>query len=122
MAALILSFAIPSFAVVDQRLEIQGANLVLSWPSSGNEYYLIQHRTTLDTNTPWTTLTNNYPANSTNRTTFIIPCCLLPPFGAATVESMATAEPGVRSNCGPCKILESRCRLSFFRRGSTPTI
>ncbi len=33
---------------------------------------MIQYRPTLDPETPWTNLTNNYPANSTNRTTFTL--------------------------------------------------
>ena len=68
---------IKTFAVVDQTLQIQGTNLVLSWPSLGYEYYMIEYRLTLDPSTPWIQLVNNYPANSTNRTTYIIPCCTL---------------------------------------------
>ncbi len=77
-AAFILGSVFESSAVVGQSLEIQGTNLVLSFPSTGSEYFLIQNRSSLDPSTPWGTLTNAYPANSTNRTTFVIPCCLLP--------------------------------------------
>ena len=36
-------------AVVDQALQVQGTNLVLSWPSPGGyQQYLIQYRQTLD--------------------------------------------------------------------------
>lgn len=67
-------------AVVDQALQIQGTNLVLSWPSpGGSQQYLIQYRQTLDAATPWTDLTNNYPANSTNRTTYTIYGAVPPP-------------------------------------------
>lgn len=75
--AILLASSIHTFAVVDQALQVQGTNLVLSWPSTGNEYYLIQYRPTLDPSTPWMDLTNCYHANSTNRTTFIVPCCAL---------------------------------------------
>lgn len=73
---LLLASAVHMFAVIS-NLEIQGTNLVLSWPSQGYEHYLIQYRPTLDPSTPWLSLTNNYPANSTNRTRFVIPCCAL---------------------------------------------
>jgi hypothetical protein len=38
----------------------------------GYESYLIQYRQTLDPSDSWSALTNAYPANSTNRTTFTI--------------------------------------------------
>lgn len=64
-------------AVVDQRLELAGTNLVLSWPSTGNEQYMIEYRPVLTTNVQWLHLTNGYPANGTNRSTYTIPCCAL---------------------------------------------
>ena len=76
LAALSLLLVAPApraLAVVDQALQIQGTNLVLSWPSpSGYKQYLIQYRQTLDPSTPWTALTNAYPANSTTRSTYMI--------------------------------------------------
>lgn len=48
VAAIILTFSLPSFAVVDQRLEVQGTNLVLSFPSKGYQSFLIQYRPSLD--------------------------------------------------------------------------
>ena len=49
----------PAHAVEGQALQIQGTNLVLSWPSPGGyQQYLIQYRQTLDPSTPWTQLTN----------------------------------------------------------------
>ena len=81
LGALLLAAAPQASAVVDQALQIQGTNLVLSWPSPGRyQEYLIQHRQTLDTSTPWTALTNNYFANSTNRTTYTIVGAVPPPF------------------------------------------
>jgi hypothetical protein len=77
---LVLVAANPAPAVVDQALQIQGTNLVLSWPSPGGyQQYLIQYRQTLDATTPWTELTNAYPANSTNRTTYTIYGVVPPP-------------------------------------------
>lgn len=74
-----LTWTAKSPAVEGQALEIQGTNLVLSWPSQGYESYLIQYRQTLDESTPWTQLTNSYHANSTNRTTFTIYGVVSPP-------------------------------------------
>ena len=77
---LVLVAANPAPAVVDQALQIQSTNLVLSWPSpGGHQQYLIQYRQTLDATTPWTELTNAYPANSTNRTTYTIYGAVPPP-------------------------------------------
>jgi hypothetical protein len=80
-ACLYLASTVQTFAVVGVGIQVQGTNLVLSWPSHGYETYLIQYRPTLDPSTLWTDLTNNYPANSTNRTTYIIPCCALAALG-----------------------------------------
>ncbi|MGH7952494.1 MAG: hypothetical protein ACREFE_11330, partial [Limisphaerales bacterium] len=77
--ALLLISSNSSFAVVGQALEIQGTNLVLSWPSQGYEQYLIQYRQTLQPTDSWSTVTNDYPANSTNRSTFIIYGVVFPP-------------------------------------------
>lgn len=86
VSALLFFFAsaAQSFAVEGQALQIQGTNLVLSWPSPGGyQEYLIQYRQTLDPSTPWTALTNNYSANSTNRTTYMILGVVPPPSTAS---------------------------------------
>ena len=72
---IVVASSLPSHAVVDQALEIQGTNLVLSWPSQGYEYYMIRYWP--DLAQPPIQLTNCFPANSTNRTTFVLPCCTL---------------------------------------------
>ena len=92
--AILLASVFPSFGVVDQALEVRGTNLVLSWPSSGNEYYLIQYRPSVAPGTPWVQLTNCYHANSTNRTTFIIPCCVLNALGGGSGGSGMRAASG----------------------------
>jgi hypothetical protein len=59
--------------IVGLTISVQETNLVLSWPSTGAENYLIQYRSALDTNTTWSTLTNNFPAAvGTNRTAFFV--------------------------------------------------
>ena len=100
LVTLLLLLAAPApraLAVVDQALQIQGTNLVLSWPSPGGyQQYLIQSRPTLDPSTPWTELTNAYPANSTNRTTYTIYGVVPPPSiagGGGGTNSEAPPEP-----------------------------
>jgi len=72
IGSLFLTSSIHSFAIVGLGIERDCTNIVISWPSTGNEHYLIQFRPTLDPSSPWENLTNNYPANSTNRTTYTI--------------------------------------------------
>lgn len=74
IGAVALSFAaaIHSFAITNTAIAVSGTNLVLSWPSYGYEHYLIQYRQTLDPTDSWSTVTNDYPANSTNRSTFVM--------------------------------------------------
>jgi len=59
-------------AITNSAIAVSGTNIVLSWPSYGYESYLIQYRQTLDPSDSWSALTNAYPANSTNQTTFTI--------------------------------------------------
>jgi len=88
LGAIILAFtAVQSFAVVDQQIQVQGTNLVLSWPSQGYECYMVEYRPSLDPSAPWIQLTNCYRANSTNRTTYTIPCCTLIDLGGGSSMS-----------------------------------
>jgi hypothetical protein len=79
VASFLLASSLQTFAIVGLEMKQDGTNLVMSWPSLGYEHYLIQYRATLDPSTPWENLTNNYPANSTNRTTFILYGMSAPP-------------------------------------------
>jgi hypothetical protein len=69
-----LSFAsaFSSFAITNTAIAVSGTNIILSWPSSGYEIYLVQYRQTLDPSDSWSDLTNAYRANSTNRTTLTL--------------------------------------------------
>lgn len=78
VAVLLLSTA-STHAIVGLGIDRDGTNVVISWPSQGSEHYLIQYRQTLDPTNTWANLTNNYPANSTNRTTFTLYGVVLPP-------------------------------------------
>jgi hypothetical protein len=81
IGAVALSFAsaVQTHAITNTAITISGTNLVLSWPSYGYETYLVQYRQTLDTTDSWSVLTNAYPANSTNRTTFTLYGLVPPP-------------------------------------------
>ena len=58
-------------AIEDLRLQIQGTNAVLSWPSAQNETFIVRYRARLDEAHPWAILTNDYPAAAgSNRTLF----------------------------------------------------
>ncbi|MGC8989206.1 MAG: hypothetical protein ACP5MD_03705 [Verrucomicrobiia bacterium] len=58
-------------AIEDLRLQVQGTNALLSWPSTQNETFIVRYRSRLDAAHPWTILTNEYlAALGTNRTTF----------------------------------------------------
>lgn len=59
-------------AIEGLKLTVQSSNAVVSWPSRDGETYIIQHRSTLHTNTPWVTLTNGLAAAlNTNWTSFV---------------------------------------------------
>ena len=80
VAAIALSVSgLTAHAITNTAIAISGTNLVLSWPSYGYESYLVQYRKTLDPSDSWSALTNAYPANSTNRTTFTLYGLVPPP-------------------------------------------
>ena len=69
-----LASPVVSLAVDDLKISINCPDVVLRWPSKEGETYIIEHRTTLDTNTPWRTLTTDYPASTgTNLTYYVHP-------------------------------------------------
>jgi hypothetical protein len=78
-ASFLLASSLQTSAIVGLGIDKDGTNIVISWPSLGYEHYLIQYRPTLDPGTPWENLNNNYPANSTNRTTFTLYGVVPPP-------------------------------------------
>jgi hypothetical protein len=60
VAATFLGIPMQTQAIDGLGIAIQSTNVVVSWPSSGFETFLIQSRPTLDPSTPWATVTNNY--------------------------------------------------------------
>jgi hypothetical protein len=80
-AIVLLMSGFTSQAITNTAIAVSGTNIVLSWPCYGYESYLVQNRQTLDPSDSWSELTNSYPANSTNRTTFTVYGAILPPGG-----------------------------------------
>src|SRR5437764_11505966 len=63
---------LPLFAIEALKISVVCPDVVLSWPSTNAETYIVQYRPTLNTNDPWVTLTNSLPAAlNTNWTTFV---------------------------------------------------
>jgi hypothetical protein len=58
-------------AIEGLKISVQGSNVVLSWPSTNTETYIVQYRPSLGAGSSWTTLTNYYPASSSNVTFFV---------------------------------------------------
>jgi hypothetical protein len=61
--ALIFASAVPSFAIEGLTLSLQCSNVVLSWPSTPGQNYIVQYRPTLDPSTPWVTYATGGPVN-----------------------------------------------------------
>ena len=82
VAILALLSATPAVAITNLTIAVEGTNVVLSWLSTSGKTYLIQYRPSLDTNTPWVNLTNNFPAaTGTNVTRCVIEGVVTPPPG-----------------------------------------
>ena len=74
IGAVALSFAsaIHTFAIEGLKISVQSSNVVLSWPSTNTETYIVQYRPTLTPDSSWQTLADNLAAaNSTNITRFV---------------------------------------------------
>jgi len=72
IAIVLLSAGLNGFGIENLKIAVQCPDVVLSWPSQVGETYIVQYRPTLNTNTPWMSLTNSLPAaTGTNWTSFI---------------------------------------------------
>jgi hypothetical protein len=59
-------------AIEGLQISVRCPDVILGWPSTSGEYYIVQWRPSLDPSTPWVTLTNSLPANwVTNWTVFV---------------------------------------------------
>jgi len=72
VGALLLASAVQTFAIEGLKLSVHCPDVWLSWPSVEGDYYIVQWREDLSTNSTWVTLTNLLPAETgTNITTFV---------------------------------------------------
>ncbi|MDH7502777.1 MAG: hypothetical protein QHJ82_08725, partial [Verrucomicrobiota bacterium] len=89
------------------QIAVDCPDIVLSWPSTTGQTFLVEFRSTLDSATPWTELTNHFPAAIGTNTTFIHPDrvpCGTSRFAGGGGESDArpfspTAVPNRRRSC-----------------------
>lgn len=70
--ALFLASAVHTFAIEGLQLSVQCSNVVLSWPSTNDEIYIVQYRPTLDPGNSWQTLTSSLPSDIGTNLTFFI--------------------------------------------------
>lgn len=70
--AVIFTSAAHTLAIEGLNLSLQCSNVVLSWPSTNDEIYIVQYRPTLDPSTPWQTLTSSLPADLGTNLTFFV--------------------------------------------------
>jgi hypothetical protein len=72
VVARLLTSAVQTSGIEGLKLSIHCPDVWLSWPSVEGQYYIVQWREDLSTNSTWVTLTNLLPAETgTNITTFV---------------------------------------------------
>ena len=70
--AVLAASSISVTAIEGLHISVQCPDVILSWPSIEGETFIVQHRSTLNTNTPWVTLADWLPAaTGTNTTSFV---------------------------------------------------
>jgi hypothetical protein len=68
----LLASVIQSLSIEGLQISVQCPDVILGWPSSSEETYIVQWRPSLSPSTPWVTLTNYLSADSgTNWTVFV---------------------------------------------------
>lgn len=89
-------------AIEGLQISVQGSNVVLSWPSTNTETYLVQYRPTLTPDSSWFTLTDQLAAaENTNITVFIDSNAVQYPASSPMIASTTTSSDApmvVRSN------------------------
>lgn len=71
-AMILLASSTPSLCIEGLHITVQCPDVILSWPSTSGETYIVQWRPSLDPGTNWLTLTNSLPAaTGTNFTLFV---------------------------------------------------
>ncbi len=74
----VLTTGIDAFAIEGLQISVQYADVILAWPSIPSQNYIVQWRPTLSPSTPWVTLTNSLPADSTTNWTVFVDSGRLP--------------------------------------------
>lgn len=78
---------IHTFAIEGLQLSVQSSNVVLAWPSTADETYIVQYRPALDAGFSWLTLTNYFLAAPDTNVTFFTHSNIVqypPPTGGGT--------------------------------------
>src|SRR5262245_36271001 len=57
-------------AIPNLKIAVQGADVVLTWPSQPGAEYIVEYRLTLLPENPWARLAGNHPASAGQFTTF----------------------------------------------------
>ncbi len=70
--ALLLLANTSSFAIEGLQVSLQSSNVVLHWPSTDGENYIVQYRPALNPTSDWATITSALPADSGTNLTFFI--------------------------------------------------
>ena len=69
---LLFASTVHTFAIENLQLFLQCSNVVLYWPSTNDETYIVQYRPTLDPGDTWQTLTSSLPADVGTNLTFFV--------------------------------------------------
>jgi hypothetical protein len=65
-------FAMPAFAIEGLKINVQGGDVILSWPSVPGETYAVLHNPSLSSGSRWTVLASGLAAaNTVNHTEFV---------------------------------------------------
>lgn len=92
--AILLCSQVLSLAIEGLSIKSVETNIVLSWPSTEGDIYIIQYKETVDTNTTWQILTNTLPAaTGTNKTSFVHFGVVPPPFSGTNGSPGAIPQP-----------------------------
>jgi hypothetical protein len=93
-AAFVLPAIISSAAIVPQLALSQGTNVVLSWPSSPGDAFMVIHRQAFHPSRPWKVVATNLPAGPFSLTTFTHVGAVPPSLGGGTWSGGGGSPPG----------------------------
>lgn len=70
--AMMLLFALRTFAIEGLKVSVQSSNAVLSWPSTNDETFIVQYRPTMNSTSTWLMVTSSLPADAVSNLTFFV--------------------------------------------------